>query len=185
MSVVEIASVPPEPNEVEIRERTQALLTSSKWARASDLTCSGLIKRLDMMRDAGLPPMKVIAAEEIEFFASKNGRMPRSTDLDVILEDAHEVVQKHGETAMGLSNAVFVFLSHQQARNDDGGPLNDMAGASVAFAKNLEREWYINRTEDQCAYGCCGRASNATAYCFFLILKCGWIFCRLPYQQRC
>ena len=80
MSVGEITSVPHEANVVDdasIGERTRSLLASSAWARANNRTCTGLIKRLDMMADAGLKPMKVIAAEEIE----RLGRVPRSTCL--------------------------------------------------------------------------------------------------------
>ena len=149
MSVDEIASVPPEPNEVGIGERTQSLLMSPEWARASDRTCSGLIKRLDMMDKAGLPAMKVIAAEEI----NRLGRVPRSTDPEARLVNARDVVRAD---EMGFSRAVFVFLSHQRAR--DGEPWNDhvgrlrtpMADALVAFAKWLREIWYLNIDDHVC-----------------------------------
>ena len=54
------------------------LLNSQEWAGQNVLSRAGLIKRLEMMRDAGLPPMRVVAATEIERLA----RIPWSTDTD-------------------------------------------------------------------------------------------------------
>ena len=68
------------------------------------LSRAGLIKRLEMMRDAGLPPMRVVAATEIE----RLERIPRSTDTDAKVEDALDVVERRG-SKNGKPNAVLTF----------------------------------------------------------------------------
>ena len=50
------------------------LLKSRAWARAHPGNHEGLKQRLEMMRDAGLPPMKVIAATKLQ----QLGRIPRT-----------------------------------------------------------------------------------------------------------
>ena len=51
------------------------LLNSREWVRQNAHSHAGLVKRLEMMRDAGLPPMRVVAVAEIE----RLGRIPHAT----------------------------------------------------------------------------------------------------------
>ena len=57
-------------------KRCEALLRTRKWIRANPVTCKGVEARLEMIHQAGLPPMKVISASKIE----QLGRIPRSTE---------------------------------------------------------------------------------------------------------
>ena len=88
------------------------LLNSREWARQHVWYYAGLVKRLEMMRAAGLPPMRVVAAAEIE----RLGRIPRSTDTDAKVEDALDVVERCGSDRTGKPNAILTFFSHQWLR---------------------------------------------------------------------
>ena len=85
------------------------LLNSRQWARQNPESYVGLVKRLEMMRTAGLPPMRVVAAKEIE----RLGRIPRSTDLDATVEDALDVVKRLGRDIQARPKAVLTFFSHE------------------------------------------------------------------------
>ena len=88
------------------------LLSSREWSRQDVYNHAGLVKRLQMMRIAGLPPMRVVAAAEIE----RLGRIPRSTDTDAKVEDALDVVQRCGADGFAKAKAVLTFFSHQWLR---------------------------------------------------------------------
>ena len=47
--------------QVKLGERCERLLASSAWNRAHTTTHKGLLKRLQMIQDAGLNPVRVVA----------------------------------------------------------------------------------------------------------------------------
>ena len=57
-----------------LRERCERLLASSAWNNAHTTTQQGLLKRLQMIQDAGLNPMRVVAHSTLMRF----GHIPRS-----------------------------------------------------------------------------------------------------------
>ena len=93
------------------------LLKSRAWARADPGNHEGLKQRLEMMRDAGLKPMKVISAATL----ARLGRIPRSTE-DVELEDALDLASRsQGLQIMTTRTSVMpgimlLFFSHRWLR---------------------------------------------------------------------
>lgn len=85
---------------------TGALLGSHKWQQINPSTYKGLVKRLKMIKEAELPPMRVISADKIR----ELGRIPRSTEG--FQQDALEVVQHWGIDTNSWSRAVIIFFSH-------------------------------------------------------------------------
>ena len=77
------------------------------------MTREGLITRLKMMRDYGLPPQRVISAKTLE----ELGRIPRSTDDGGMhVEDALDAVTRKGSDAFDTPDAIILFFSHRWLR---------------------------------------------------------------------
>jgi hypothetical protein len=96
-----------------VSEICEALLANSAWQRLNASTYIGLIKRLEMMRDAGLPNMRVIAADTIE----RLGRIPRSNEGHAV--DALEAVKANGSVPItGAAKTFILFFSHRWIRGD-------------------------------------------------------------------
>ena len=60
--------------QAKLGERCERLLASSAWNKAHTHTQKGLLKRLQMIPDAGLSPMRVVAHSRLK----ELGRIPRS-----------------------------------------------------------------------------------------------------------
>ena len=73
-----------------LRERCERLLASSAWNKAHTATHKGLLKRLQMIQDAGLNPMSVVAHRTLK----RLGRIPRSHEGHQ--EDAIAAVRRCG-----------------------------------------------------------------------------------------
>ena len=91
-------------------KRCEAMLRTHKWQLANTATCAGIETRIEMMRQAGLPEMKVISASTIE----QLGRIPRSNEGHAI--NAIDAVRKHGADDSNYCKAAFVMFSHRWKR---------------------------------------------------------------------
>ena len=97
--------------QAKLGESCERMLASSAWNRAHTVTHQGLLKRLQMIPDAGLNPMRVVAHSKLR----ELGRIPRSHEGHQ--EDAIEAVRRCGTD--DLSNkpkAVILFYSHRWIR---------------------------------------------------------------------
>ena len=97
--------------QAKLGEDCEEMLRSSAWNSAHTATQKGLLKRLQMIKDAGLRPMRVLAGSKL----TELGRIPRSHEGHQ--EDAIEVVRRCG--AQALTNnpkAVILFYSHRWLR---------------------------------------------------------------------
>ena len=91
-------------------KRCAEMLRQERWMNTHEVTAEGTLARLQMIRAAGLPDMKVIPASTIV----ELGRIPRSTEGHAI--NAIDAVNKHGGDEWGYSKAIIVFLSHRWKR---------------------------------------------------------------------
>eukprot|EP00964_Phaeocystis_antarctica_P019448 scaffold10730_cov54-Phaeocystis_antarctica.AAC.1 len=76
--------------QAKLGESCERLLASSAWNRAHTTTHKGLLKRLQMIPDAGLNPMRVVAHSKL----TELGRIPRSHEGHQ--EGAIEAVRRCG-----------------------------------------------------------------------------------------
>mgnify|MGYP002632138672 CR=1 FL=1 len=97
-------------DQLELSTVCEDLLGSSTWNRAQMFTHSGLIQRLKMMMQAGLPSMRVLSAAKLESL----GRIPRSDEGHQ--EDALAAVQRCGPDVDNNPKAVLLFFSHCWSR---------------------------------------------------------------------
>ena len=93
-----------------LRERCERLLASSAWNKAHTVTHKGLLKRLQMIPDAGLNPMRVVAHSTLK----ELGRIPRSHEGHQ--EDAIAAVLRSGAGVFNRPKAVLLFYSHRWKR---------------------------------------------------------------------
>ena len=93
-----------------LRERCERLLASSAWNKAHTTTHKGLLKRLQMIPDAGLNPMRVVAHRTLK----ELGRIPRSHEGHQ--EDAIAAVRRCGADGDNKPKAVLLFYSHRWKR---------------------------------------------------------------------
>ena len=93
--------------QAKLGERCEQLLGSSAWNRAHTVTHQGLLKRLQMIPDAGLNPMRVVAHSTLR----RLGRIPRSHECHQ--EDALAAVERCGADHLNKPNAVIFFYSHR------------------------------------------------------------------------
>ena len=93
-----------------LRERCERLLASSAWNKAHTTTHKGLLERLQMIQDAGLNPMRVVAHYRLK----ELGRIPRSHEGHQ--EDAIAAVRRCGADADNRPKAVLLFYSHRWKR---------------------------------------------------------------------
>ncbi len=91
-------------------ERCERLLASSAWNKAHTTTQQGLLKRLQMIQDAGLNPMRVVAHSRLK----QLGRIPRSHEGHQ--EDAIAAVCRCSADASNCPKAVLLFYSHRWKR---------------------------------------------------------------------
>ena len=93
-----------------LRERCERLLASSAWNKAHTTTHEGLLERLQMIPDAGLNPMRVVAHSTLK----ELGRIPRSHEGHQ--EDAIAAVRRCGADRYNKPKAVLLFYSHRWKR---------------------------------------------------------------------
>ena len=91
-------------------EQCERLLASSAWNNAHTSTHQGLLERLQMIPDAGLNPMRVVAHRTLK----QLGRIPRSHEGHQ--EDAIAAVRRCGADRFKLPKAVLLFYSHRWKR---------------------------------------------------------------------
>ena len=96
--------------QAKLGESCERLLGSSAWNRAHTSTQQGLLKRLQMIPDAGLNPMRVVAHSTLR----ELGRIPRSHEGHQ--EDAIAAVRRCGADTGNKPNAVILFYSHRWKR---------------------------------------------------------------------
>ena len=97
--------------QAKLGERCERLLASSAWNNAHTSTHKDLLKRLQMIPDAGLNPMRVVAHSTLQ----ELGRIPRSHEGHQ--EDAIAAVRRCGaQFGINRPNAVLLFYSHRWKR---------------------------------------------------------------------
>ena len=96
--------------QAKLGERCEQLLASSAWNKAHTSTHKGLLERLQMIPDAGLNPMRVVAHSKLK----ELGRIPRSHEGHQ--EDAIAAVRRCGADRFKLPKAVLLFYSHRWKR---------------------------------------------------------------------
>ena len=96
--------------QAKLGERCERLLASSAWNNAHTTTHKGLLKRLQMIPDAGLNPMRVVAHSKLK----ELGRIPRSHEGHQ--EDAIAAVRRCGADSNNYPKAVLLFYSHRWKR---------------------------------------------------------------------
>ena len=96
--------------QAKLGERCERLLASSAWNKAHTSTQQGLLERLQMIPDAGLKPMRVVAHRTLK----RLGRIPRSHEGHQ--EDAIAAVRRCGADINNNPNAVLLFYSHRWKR---------------------------------------------------------------------
>ena len=102
----------------ELFERAERLVNSSSFQSSPTDTYLGLCRRLERIKNAGLPPMRVVRLSTL----SALGRIPRSTEGHAV--DALEEVRRHGPAERDrLGNvsgsppkAQIIFFSHRWER---------------------------------------------------------------------
>ena len=92
-----VAVMEDEPHDIHVRnlfDMTLRLLNGRAFQSADPRTFKGLKKRLEIMRDAGLPRMKLLPGKVLE----ELGRIPRSTELrddgEPYTVDALEIIEQ-------------------------------------------------------------------------------------------
>ena len=96
--------------QAKLGERCERLLASSAWNKAHTTTHKGLLERLQMIPDAGLNPMRVVAHRTLK----ELGRIPRSHEGHQ--EDAIAAVRRCGADHFNNPKAVLLFYSHRWKR---------------------------------------------------------------------
>ena len=97
--------------QAKLGESCEQLLASSAWNRAHTATHQGLLKRLQMIPDAGLKSMRVVAHSTLR----ELGRIPRSHEGHQ--EDAIAAVRRCGaDVILNRPKAVILFYSHRWKR---------------------------------------------------------------------
>ena len=96
--------------QAKLGERCERLLASSAWNKAHTTTHEGLLERLQMIPDAGLNPMRVVAHRTLK----ELGRIPRSHEGHQ--EDAIAAVRRCGADGGNRPKAVLLFYSHRWKR---------------------------------------------------------------------
>ena len=92
--------------QAKLGKRCERLLASSAWNKAHTTTQKGQLKRLQMIQDAGLNPMRVVAHSRLK----ELGRIPRSHEGHQ--EDAIAAVRRCGADRFKIPKAVLLFYSH-------------------------------------------------------------------------
>jgi len=111
----------------EIDEKCEDMLGSHEWQKANPLTYDGLVTRLEMMKEIGLPSMRVISAGKLK----ELGRIPRSNEG--YQEDLLEAVKRGGKDCNNAPRSIVVFFSHCWLRPN--------------WCQTLEKDLYWNTPE--------------------------------------
>jgi len=94
-------------------KRTLVLLNRDDFQSADPSSFKGLVKRLRMMHEAGLPRMRLIPGKVLQ----ELGRIPRSTELrengEPYTVDALEELEAKGVNWLGKPNVFIAFFSHR------------------------------------------------------------------------
>ena len=96
-------------SQLELGDICEALLTSAEWQR-QNVNYGGTVRRLELIQEVGLPPMRVLPASTLESL----GRIPRSDEGYQV--DALEAVRQNGSGLLNGAKAVLMFYSHRWAR---------------------------------------------------------------------
>ena len=96
--------------QLELGERCERLLASGAWNCTHTTTHKGLLKRLQMIPDGGLAPMRVVPHSKI----TELGRIPRSHEGHQV--DAIDTVRRCGADRFHNPKAVLLFFSHRWLR---------------------------------------------------------------------
>ena len=83
--------------------RCERLLASKEWQSSNTTTKDGLLKRFDLIADAGLSEMRVISLNTIENL----GRIPRSNEGYTV--KAKDVIMSRGQNISNKPLAVISF----------------------------------------------------------------------------
>lgn len=105
-----MVSSPSPPATADAFATTTRLLASKQWQSANPLTHAGLLKRLTLIRDAGLPPMQLLRLSTL----TELNRIPRSDENHWV--GAIEAVRSCGADTEGKSKAAVIFFSHRWLR---------------------------------------------------------------------
>ena len=132
--------------QAKLGERYERLLASSAWNKAHTTTRKGLLKRLQMIPDAGLNPMRVVAHSRLR----ELGRIPSSHEGHQ--EDAIAAVRRCG--AKNLTNkpkAVLLFYSHRWKRPNWSEDLGkDLPWASAERQQAMREGKRFGDPDDVC-----------------------------------
>jgi hypothetical protein len=96
-------------SQLALGERCERMLASRAWQHAN-VNYFGVERRLELIVEAGLPPMTVVSATTLE----ELGRIPRSNEGYQV--DALSALRAHGPGIVNGSKAVLVFYSHRWKR---------------------------------------------------------------------
>ena len=97
--------------QLDLNKKCEELLLSKKWNSTPVKHYNGVVKRLEMIKAAGLPGMRVVSAKKL----AELGRIPRSDEGHQI--DALEAVKKAGrDFGTGSPRALILFYSHRWKR---------------------------------------------------------------------
>jgi hypothetical protein len=97
-------------------DRTVSLLKRRDFQSADPRSFKGIKKRLAMMRQAGLPRMKLLPGKVL----AELGRIPRSTEVredgEPYTVDALEMIGREGSDERAMPKSIIAFFSHRWLR---------------------------------------------------------------------
>eukprot|EP00964_Phaeocystis_antarctica_P087723 scaffold55730_cov66-Phaeocystis_antarctica.AAC.2 len=115
---VELTAAVADKTQLELGEKCERLLASGAWNRTHTTTHKGLLKRLQMIPDGGLAPMRLVAHSKL----TELGRIPRSHEGHQV--DAIDTVRRCGADRYHNPKAVLLFFSHRWLRPNWSDKLN-------------------------------------------------------------
>ena len=95
-----------------VQASTNQLLSSDRFARANPDSLAGLLRRLELLKQAGIPPMKVLPMTKL----IELGRIPHSSEGFAL--DAAEALAAYPEAKLSRPLAPIYFFSHRWLRPD-------------------------------------------------------------------
>eukprot|EP00286_Rhodomonas_abbreviata_P020705 CAMPEP_0181291934 /NCGR_PEP_ID=MMETSP1101-20121128/2235_1 /TAXON_ID=46948 /ORGANISM="Rhodomonas abbreviata, Strain Caron Lab Isolate" /LENGTH=396 /DNA_ID=CAMNT_0023396365 /DNA_START=174 /DNA_END=1360 /DNA_ORIENTATION=- len=93
-----------------LSDKCEQMLQSKEWNTADTKTIGGLVTRLKLFKEYGLPSMRVVSHDTL----ARLGRIPRSNEG--FQEDALAAVESCGASVTGAPKAGLTFLSHRWKR---------------------------------------------------------------------
>ena len=94
----------------QVQASTKQLIVSERFSRANSESRSGLLKRLQFLKEAGIPPMKVLPMSKLV----ELGRIPHSSEGFAV--DAAEALAAFPEATLSRPLAPIYFFSHRWLR---------------------------------------------------------------------